>query len=200
MFCFGCQIDFLLLLLVDLNVPIISLVFYLKLSQLLLFMPPSPRSPGLHTFLSKNSFWLQWQKGIWASNFLKWQKVKICKLMAWLVEVVIHPRVKVPCALYTCFYTALWRPLFPHIGLIFFDIIQPNEKRWHWRCHNLFIQPVYRAQRACALRAPGLLLADSALTVGRGKTFWRVGQLFFTKTAITRKRKVVKLFSRWESC
>ena len=28
-----------------------------------------------------------------------------------------------------------------------------------------------RAQRAFALRALGLLLADSALTVGRGKTF-----------------------------
>ena len=173
--------------LVDLNLPINSLVFCLKLSQLLLFMPSSPRSPGLHTFLSKNSFWLQWQKGIWASNFLKWQKVKICKLMAWLVEVVIHPRVKVPCALYTCFYTALWRPLFPHIGLIFFDIIQPHENRWRWRCNNLFIQPVYWAQRACALRALGLLLANSALTV------------LFTKT-IPRKREVVKLFTRWESC
>ena len=27
------------------------------------------------------------------------------------------------------------------------------------------------ARRACALRAAGLLLADGALTVGRGKTF-----------------------------
>ena len=47
-----------------------------------------------------------------------------------------------------------------------------------------------RAQRACALRALGLLLADGAPTVGRGKTFWRVGQVFFKKTAITRERKV----------
>ena len=31
-----------------------------------------------------------------------------------------------------------------------------------------------RARRACALRALGLLLADGAPTVGRGKTFWRV--------------------------
>ena len=31
-----------------------------------------------------------------------------------------------------------------------------------------------RARRACALRALGLLLADSAPTVGRKKTFWRV--------------------------
>ena len=30
-----------------------------------------------------------------------------------------------------------------------------------------------------ALRALGLLLADVAPTVGRGKTFWRVGQAFF---------------------
>ena len=29
-----------------------------------------------------------------------------------------------------------------------------------------------RARRACALRALGLLLADGAPTVGRGKTFW----------------------------
>ena len=35
------------------------------------------------------------------------------------------------------------------------------------------------AQRACALRALGLLLADSALTVGRGKDFWRVNRFFF---------------------
>ena len=39
------------------------------------------------------------------------------------------------------------------------------------------------------LRALGLLLADSALTVGRGKTFWRVGQDFFTKTTVTRELK-----------
>ena len=56
-----------------------------------------------------------------------------------------------------------------------------------------------RAWRACALSALGLLLADSALTVGRGKTFWRVGQVFFfTKTAITRERKVKKLSPTWE--
>ena len=35
----------------------------------------------------------------------------------------------------------------------------------------------YPARRACALRALGLLLADGALTVGRGKTFWCVGQV-----------------------
>ena len=34
-----------------------------------------------------------------------------------------------------------------------------------------------RARRACALRALGLLLADGVLTVGWGKTFWRVGQV-----------------------
>ena len=36
-----------------------------------------------------------------------------------------------------------------------------------------------RAQKACALRGLGLLLADGALTVGRGKTFWRVNWFFF---------------------
>ena len=34
-----------------------------------------------------------------------------------------------------------------------------------------------RARRACALRALGLLLADGVLTVGWGKTFWRVGRV-----------------------
>ena len=46
--------------------------------------------------------------------------------------------------------------------------------------------------RACALKAPGLLLAEGAPTVRWGKTFWRVGQVLFTKTAIHWKRKVVK--------
>ena len=40
-----------------------------------------------------------------------------------------------------------------------------------------------RAPRACALRALGLLLADGAPTVGRGKTFGAVNQVFFRKTA-----------------
>ena len=48
-------------------------------------------------------------------------------------------------------------------------------------------------RRSCALKAPGLLLAEGAPTVRLGKTFWRVGEVFFfTKTAIHRKRKVVK--------
>ena len=34
-------------------------------------------------------------------------------------------------------------------------------------------------RRACALKAPGLLLAEGAPTVRWGKTFWRVGQVFF---------------------
>ena len=56
-----------------------------------------------------------------------------------------------------------------------------------------------RVRRACALRALGLLLADSAPTVGRGKTFWRVNRFFFfTKTAVTPERKVGKSFPRWE--
>ena len=46
-------------------------------------------------------------------------------------------------------------------------------------------------------RALGLLLADGALTVGRGKIFWRVNYSF-TKMAVTRERKVEKLLPRWE--
>ena len=49
-----------------------------------------------------------------------------------------------------------------------------------------------------ALRALGLLLADGALTVGRGKTFWGVNQIFFTETAVTPEQKVKKVFPRWE--
>ena len=41
-----------------------------------------------------------------------------------------------------------------------------------------------------ALRALGLLLADSAPTVGLGKTFGRVGRVPLAKTDVTRKRKV----------
>ena len=45
--------------------------------------------------------------------------------------------------------------------------------------------------RACALRALGLLLADGALTVG--------GEDFLTRQpAVTRERKVKKSFPRWE--
>ena len=46
--------------------------------------------------------------------------------------------------------------------------------------------------------ALGLLLADVALTVERGKTFWRVDRVSFsTKTAITQERKVEKLPPTW---
>ena len=38
--------------------------------------------------------------------------------------------------------------------------------------------------------ALGLLLADGAPAVGWGKTFWRFGQVFFMKMAVTRKWKV----------
>ena len=43
----------------------------------------------------------------------------------------------------------------------------------------------------------GCLLADSAPTMGWGKTFCGVGR-FFTKTAVTRKRKVEKTIRRWQ--
>ena len=52
--------------------------------------------------------------------------------------------------------------------------------------------------QARALRALGLFLADSALTVGRGKTFRRVNQVFFTKTAVTWELKVKKLLPKWK--
>ena len=52
--------------------------------------------------------------------------------------------------------------------------------------------------QARALRALGLLLADSAPTVGGGKTFWRVSRVFFTETAVTPEQKVEKSFPRWE--
>ena len=55
--------------------------------------------------------------------------------------------------------------------------------------------------RACALRALGLLLADSAPTVhcsGEGEDFL-AGQLnFFTKTAVTPEGKVKKSIPRWK--
>ena len=46
------------------------------------------------------------------------------------------------------------------------------------------------------LRALGVLLADGAPTVGWGKTFGRIGRVFFTKTTVTRKRKVEKSIQR----
>ena len=60
-------------------------------------------------------------------------------------------------------------------------------------------QSVYAARtQACMLRAQRLLLADGAPTVGWGKSFWRVGQVFFTKTTVTRKRKAEQTIPRCE--
>ena len=55
-----------------------------------------------------------------------------------------------------------------------------------------------RAQRACALRALGLLLADGTPTGGRGEDFLSRQPDFFTETAVTPERKVEKWFPRWE--
>ena len=54
-----------------------------------------------------------------------------------------------------------------------------------------------RARRACALRALGLLLADGAPTVGRGKTFWQVSRIFYGNSCNSgmESRKIVP---RWE--
>ena len=43
--------------------------------------------------------------------------------------------------------------------------------------------PRFECARACALSAPGLLLADGVLTVGWGKTFWRIGRVPTRKRA-----------------
>ena len=43
---------------------------------------------------------------------------------------------------------------------------------------------------------PKGLRAES--TVGGGKTFWAVSQIFLQKTAVTPERKVKKWFPRWE--
>ena len=40
-----------------------------------------------------------------------------------------------------------------------------------------FMNIIQPTRRARALRALGLLLADGAITVGWGKTFWRVGRV-----------------------
>ena len=54
-------------------------------------------------------------------------------------------------------------------------------------------------QSAREVRGPeGLLLADGAPTVGRGKTFWQVSRIFFTETAVTPERKVEKSLPRSE--
>ena len=68
-------------------------------------------------------------------------------------------------------------------------IMAERDKVW-WRIGD--------AYPARALRALGLLLADGAPTVGRGKTFWQVSRIFFTETAVTPERKVEKWFPRWE--
>ena len=44
-----------------------------------------------------------------------------------------------------------------------------------------------RSAWACAFQALGLLPADSALTVGRGKTFWRFGQVWTKSWKIVTK-------------
>ena len=62
----------------------------------------------------------------------------------------------------------------------FVDYNNPqNCSQQHWPT-NTFIKPA-RARRACPLRALGLLLADGAPTVGKGKTFWAVNRIFLRK-------------------
>ena len=77
-----------------------------------------------------------------------------------------------------------------------------GDQKITFKSHRGFFVGGYpaRAQalRARALTALGLLLADGAPTVGRGRTFWQVSRIFFTETAVTPERKVEKSFPRWE--
>ena len=75
---------------------------------------------------------------------------------------------------------------------VFFGTSPYLSELWGWLwCWDCLLE-CYSARRACALRALGLLLADSALTVGRGKTFWCFNRSFFTKTAVTWERSKIK--------
>ena len=49
--------------------------------------------------------------------------------------------------------------------------------------HTLNVMYFIQPGRACALRALGLLLADGALTVRWGKTFWGIGRVPSRKRA-----------------
>ena len=82
------------------------------------------------------------------------------------------------------------------------DLILMDYCTWQFLVSLLSMLIVYpagvRAWRACALRALGLLLADSAPTVGRGEDFLSRQPNFFTETAVTPEQKVEKSFPRWE--
>ena len=54
------------------------------------------------------------------------------------------------------------------------------DSRCHWVC-DFGYDIKLSSRRACALRALGLLLADGTPTVGGGKTFWAVSQIFLRK-------------------
>ena len=75
------------------------------------------------------------------------------------------------------------------------DILAMVQHFLGWYCDGYHPARARWARRACALRALGLLLADGALTVERGKTRKLV---LFTKAAETPVRKVKKSYLRWE--
>ena len=59
-----------------------------------------------------------------------------------------------------------------------------NYIEYHYELYLIYYQARARsaqARSACALRALGLLLADGTPTVGGGKTFWAVSQIFLRK-------------------
>ena len=64
-----------------------------------------------------------------------------------------------------------------------------------WFLNRCFLQNQFCD---CALRALGLLLADGARTVGRGKTFWRVNRIFFYENCCYSGTESKKSYPRWE--
>ena len=62
---------------------------------------------------------------------------------------------------------------------IYLSRLEPAHMVTHCKSH--YQARALRFRRACALRALGLLLADGTPTVGGGKTFWAVSQIFLRK-------------------
>ena len=86
-------------------------------------------------------------------------------------------------------------------ALIFWESHLGNSRKWSFFCffrdRQTSTQTLHH-NPARALRALGLLLADGAPTVGRGKPFWQVSRIFFMETAVTPERIVEKSFPRSE--
>ena len=70
---------------------------------------------------------------------------------------------------------------FEYISVSNLDLLDPGQE-----ISVMFNHPAH------VLRVLGLLLADSVLKVGWGKTFWRVGRVPSQKTDVTWKQKVAE--------